>query len=437
MLLLAFTASLLIVSTVVVMAADPVGTPNASSSPTVAIPAPERIDLDWQVAVPAATARREGIEQVVAWAGGFAAYGRGPRFTTRISVSADGFTWEHRPLGLQPARERILTAHRDGLALVGTTYDESGRTVRVRVWMSPDGQRWRRVTDDSSVLGPPRADRDCQLFLTGAESVGGRLLIVGDYCLRRCCGRVGATFLAAAAQGAMKRRTDVRGGVFAWSTADGRRWRRDRVRGVSSYLWGIAKGPHGLLAVTHTGGGESVVASPDGVRWRRLTEGPAGDCCRLAATAGGPVASTSDWEDDHSGSLWTLDGAEDPADGVTGDWTLRQESHGRSFGAIDADDANVVVGAYRWPRHGGTEVVGTEVVGVLGDGEPGGPLLLVSLDGGATWAESDATPALSDACVSDVAVARGVIVAALGCRETETPQLIAARIPNSSAAGAR
>jgi hypothetical protein len=379
---------------------------------------PPVADPEWQVAIPSGRGSPRGNEQLVTWAGGFAALGRDEREGLRVWVSEDGLDWRAHDTPLEARRFRVLAAHRDGLALVETTVVASAALPRhlVSVWRSPNGRRWRHATDGSRVFGAP--DPRCALERLQAASAGDRLVVLATCTTGGAGGWTRPALLAAPAS----HRQPPFGAVFAWSTRDGRSWRRDRVRGVTGVLHALTPGPEGLLAIDARLDGPALVSSVDGVRWERAGALPE-HAGRLAVADHGPVVAGTDWDGEvteWTGFVWTGD--------PSGGWVAREVVSPAWLRSVHAEGDLLVVGGERFGPAVRFVLVGGRPVGVVDVDDPIGAFVLASTDGGETWAAADLRPLTGAGCVTEVAVRDGVAVALLGCRRGRGPLAVAARL---------
>jgi hypothetical protein len=257
--------------------------PGASPGPSSVVPpspaAPE--ELDWQQTL-AAPGGRGSLQQVVAWAGGFAALGKdGGRWT--VWVSPDGRSWTHHaaPRSSQPSlgvlgRRPLLTA--------GVSSDDG---PRLAAWSSIDGSTWRRAPDRRDMVRP--GDPTWGYFaLQGPVSAGGRAVVIGYW--SGCCGSVGSPIAGSGGVPLAMAASDRLAGTYAWSTTDGLRWGRTTLRGPTRGLECLVGDGDRFLGIDYS---TPLLASDDGTWWTVLGDVPlvdsAPDTACVRATARGYV----------------------------------------------------------------------------------------------------------------------------------------------------
>ena len=237
------------------------------TAPDVAPPA-DRTDiarpggLDWQPGMDRQPPADSWSLDSTAWKGGFASVHLGRDRVLSSWVSSDGRSWEGAELPIDIATVSALLPLRDGLVLIANElrFDEPWT---YEVWTSTDGLSWRRVSRQRVPL-PDRFD-GYRRNVQGFWSLGDRIVALATYTTTPCCGRSSGWTVVAND----RRASDV---TFAWTSPNGRRWERQRTRGIPKdtedwfgYL--VTQGDGELLA--RWGGADRTIGrSTDGIRWR-------------------------------------------------------------------------------------------------------------------------------------------------------------------------
>ena len=205
-----------------------------------------------------------------------------------VWTSVDGLTWSRVPddaavFADSPIHD--VTAGGPGLVAVGVAPVEVGaETGGAAVWTSPDGITWSRVSHDDAVFG-------------GADM---RSVTVG-----------GPGLVAVGWDGHPH---GEESNAVVWTSPDGFTWTRvphdEAIFGgvTGAWMWSVAAGGPGLVAVGDATDGAAVWTSPDGITWSRIPHDDAvfGDAAMGSVTAAGPglVAVGEDW-DTMGAAVWT------------------------------------------------------------------------------------------------------------------------------------
>ena len=220
--------------------------------------------LDWQSGMDRQPPADGWSLHSTAWEGGFASVHLGRDRVLSSWVSSDGRSWESVELPTDIATVSALLPLRDGLVLIANElrFDEPWT---YEVWRSSDGLSWRRVSRQR-VQQPDRFD-GYRRNVQGFWSLGDRIVALATYTTTPCCGNSSAWTVVAND----RRASDV---TFAWTSPNGRRWERQRTRGIPKdtedwfgYL--VTQGDGELLA--RWGGADRTIGrSTDGIRWRTI-----------------------------------------------------------------------------------------------------------------------------------------------------------------------
>jgi hypothetical protein len=335
----------------------------------------------------------------IAWHGGFAALETATYFHLDVHghpsvtwpgpavwTSTDGMDWTRAEVPGRVADELTLLSWRDGLAIVERRdiRAPSRRPIgfsdwRFRVWSSADGARWRRHGD--LILRPEGALRDCALYDPQVVTAGDRLVVATT-----CYQEFGAGGSSGPSNGrvALTQRVDAAAiPVFAWSSADGRRWTRrlvTRIREQGATFVGFRP---------VQGGATVSLAEPWRIRWSR-------DGRRWRDIGGFPRDGDVRWFGaeplDPGGSRWIATGQpgavdHDPTGG------LDPEPDHRTIWLRDADGPWwELAGEEGWAAtsvaiDGSTVVVGIQDAPATLRSRVDEYRLLVSRDGGMTWTD--------------------------------------------------
>lgn len=215
-----------------------------------------------------------------AWRGGFVAVGRGTVDVTDGSrgfagsgpnaivwTSADGAAWSRYELGASPADRAFLwsdvydvIAFHGRLVAVGYAEEPASRTTCQgggtglvwvpRMWTSTDGRAWTPIEDPDLRCGR----------LLALVAGGPGLVAVGDRQVELMSGSRSTGRTADVGQ--------------IWTSVDGLDWSPASAPSDLEWLWSVAGGPAGLVAVA---GYREPVVSRDGLTWQRAPLGdPAG-----------------------------------------------------------------------------------------------------------------------------------------------------------------
>ena len=225
----------------------------------------------------------QGMSSVTIGGPGLVAVGQAGSGVSEAAVwtSPDGITWSRTP-GHETIFEGAVmsgvTAGGPGLVAVGTASDavEPG-TDGAAVWTSVDGIAWSRVPYDEATFG-------------GADmrsvTAGGPGLVAVGWDGHPHGGESNAV---------------------VWTSPDGIAWSRvphdEAIFGntTGAWMWSVAAGGPGLVAVGQTDDGAAVWTSIDGLTWSRVnhSEALSGDTAMRSVTAGGRglVAVGTEWED--------------------------------------------------------------------------------------------------------------------------------------------
>lgn len=393
--------------------AEDVALPNPTLSADIARPG----GLDW----------RPGLERQppadgwwlysTAWAGGFASVHQGRDRVLSGWVSPDGRAWKGTELPSGIRSVQALLRLGDGLAIIA---DESPPYAdwRFDVWRSDDGLEWRQV-GRQRVRAPQRFDAPSEFegyrrLVQGYWTLGDRIVALETYTTTRCCGRSnGLEFVA--------RQPRQPNATFAWTSRDGKRWQRQRARGVPAtvgYQIGhrVTQGDRELFV--DWGVPSQVLArSTDGVSWDGMGRYPdeLDDVSRALFTRAadgfvlaGSVEGTRDdgWLDTFV--VWhSTDGTE---------WDRTYERPDGRPNAIVSSGGTVIVAGNDPDRTDPTL-----------DPLPERPWLLVSDDGGRTWDPELAWVGEDDWCLRSLSTTDGVVSLDAACATPDAASTYAVR----------
>ena len=224
--------------------------------------------LDWQLGMDRQPLADSWALDSTAWGGGFASVHLGRDRVLSSWVSPDGLTWEGAELPTDIATVSALLPLRDGLVLVANElrFDEPWT---YEVWTSTDGLSWQRVSRQRVPL-PDRFD-GYRRNVQGFWSLGDRIVALATYTTTPCCGR-SSGWTVVANDG---RASDV---TVAWTSPNGRRWERQRTRGIPSdtqdWFGSLVTQGDGELLARWGGTDRTIGRSTDGVRWRTIGQLP-------------------------------------------------------------------------------------------------------------------------------------------------------------------
>jgi hypothetical protein len=359
--------------------------PGASPGPSiVASPSPAAHQaLAWQQTL-ADPGGRGSLQQVVAWAGGFAALGR-EAGRWAVWVSPDGRSWAHHDTPVPRTSQPSLGTLDARLLLVAGVSPDDG--PRLAAWSSIDGSTWRRAPDRREMVLP--GDPTWGYFhLQGPVSAGGRAVMIGYW--SGCCGSIGSPIAGSDGIPLAMAASDRLAGTYAWSTTDGLRWDRTVLRGPTRGLECLVGDGDRFLGIDYS---TPLLASEDGARWTVLGDVPlmdsAPDTACVLVTAGGYAQLGAV---DATGGYGSSFASVTSTDGVS--WAAPVTVLGfeaETLSIASAGDLIVVPGYQHAPE--------------LTDPAPA---TIMSTDGGVTWLPADDWP---DA----VALATdGLVVVAVG-----------------------
>lgn len=338
-----------------------------------------------------------------AWAGGFASVHQGRDRIASSWVSTDGLAWRSASLPTAIGRVEALLPLRGDLVIVADsshTIDGDG-DWHFTVWRSKDGLTWRRVKRHA-VRTPERFAAPYYRIVQGFWSTGDRLVAHETYTTYRCCGdsSAGTTFASAP-------KDDDKPVTYAWTSVDGRSWKRERVKGLH-----VADGWHYRNAIHETADGLYALAghptysidhSRDGVRWQtvgrqptgldfyqaRIFE-PTGDGFVIGGTVEEPQAPGEEWQ--ASTVLWHSPDADR--------WTETDRPVvGQTLAVASVGDTVVVAGGSPY---------------AVAD-EDTSSWLMTSTDGGRTWDPALGWATLPSWCLRDLTAAGPGILLDVAC----------------------
>lgn len=232
--------------------------------------------LEWQPVLerqPPADMQSPELEDdalTATWAGGFASVHQGRDRVASAWVSNDGSSWRSAELPRRIGRVDALLRLGDGLAIIAdSSMGSRGDGVwSFDVWRSRNGLQWRRVGRERRAA-PARfsPEQGYYRIVRGYWSVADAIVVHETFTDQHGAGghAPGWTIVAA---------NDPPPATFAWTSRDGKRWERERVRGLSPAA-SVHEQGGGLFAVS-AADDSSIAASSDGIRWRSIGNGPLG-----------------------------------------------------------------------------------------------------------------------------------------------------------------
>jgi hypothetical protein len=309
-----------------------------------------------------------------------------------------------------------LLAYRDGLLLVtNERSDWAHHGFALGFWRSPDGARWRR-TGGLAYQVPERLERrNCQANRQQVTTIGDRITVYVTMCWDPCCGMLP---IASGGDRIAGLGTWISGhvsarGVAAWSSIDGRRWRRQPLKGMAppgtqDYGIVIQQYPDELLAL-RLAREPAVLRSADGITWSSYGTPPAS----LDWHGSPQLAPVPD------GVLLVAESFESPpgyGNQMIG-WRITHTDTTQVFTRraasaewVDAGGDHVLVGGRSWGR--GPD----DTVGNLDeyDDDEAWAWTIGSTDGGHTWPEASSWTGADQSCLEDV-VRNGDTLVGLAC----------------------
>jgi hypothetical protein len=266
----------------------------------------------------------QGMSSVTVGGPGLVAVGQAGSAVAKAAVwtSPDGITWSRTPgheTIFEGAVMSDVTAGGPGLVAVGSQSGDGSADDRAAVWTSVDGIAWSQVPHDEATFGG--ADmRSVAAGGPGLVAVGWDGHPQGD-----------------------------KSNAVVWTSPDGIAWSRvphdEAIFGntTGAWMWSVAAGGPGLVAVGDTDDGAAVWTSVDGLTWSRAnhSEALSGYTAMRSVTAGGPglVAVGTEWEDGYTNSdaaVWTS------VDGLT--WSRVPHDEAIFGGPIDQAMTSVTAG---------------------------------------------------------------------------------------------
>ena len=220
--------------------------------------------LDWQPGMDRQSPADSWSLDSTAWEGGFASVHLGRDRVLSSWVSSDGRSWKGVELPTDIATVSALLPLRDGLVLIANElrFDEPWT---YEAWRSSDGLSWRRVARQR-VHQPERLD-GYRRNVQGFWSLGDRIVALATYTTTPCCGRSSGWTVVAND----RRASDV---TFAWTSPNGRRWERQRTRGIpkdtEDWFGSLVTQGDGELLARWGGADRTIGRSTDGIRWRTI-----------------------------------------------------------------------------------------------------------------------------------------------------------------------
>ncbi len=404
------------------------GAPDTATEPSAAQPTPTPAPnvtpgrggsvpgvLKWEPVGPPWLHADRRLRFPTAWSGGFALLEESPdddEGAEPLAVwrSPDGRTWTRARLPSRVEAVRDLLPLGDGLLLVTSEEREwNGYGFALGFWRSPDGERWRRAGDLSYRVPDRMARERCQANRQQVTTIGDRIIVYVSMCWDPCCGAIP---IGSGSERTLGLATRIKGpvearGVAAWASRDGRRWKRQALKGMApsgSGIFGvdIRQRPDELLAMRLDG--DAVLRSHDGVTWTTFGQTPPG----LDLYGGLELAAVSD-------SLLLLSESDDspPGDGnemigwrMTPTDTSRVMQRRAGWPAwVVVDGDHVLVGGASWDSGASEDESDDDRYWVW---------LMGSADGGITWPEGLSWMGGVDSCLGDAAERHGTIVA-LAC----------------------
>ncbi|MEX2547441.1 MAG: hypothetical protein WD830_06575 [Chloroflexota bacterium] len=163
------------------------------------------------------------------------------------------------------------------------------------VWLSTTGETWNRLPDEAVFE---------LSMMNDIATRNGQLVAVGSHRL-----------------GTEDRPT-------AWTSLDGREWSRTELSSSLGFMYGVAAGPEGFVAVGSSGRGRlgpTAWLSTDGVTWtaQALDEAAEGVAHEVAVNESGFVAAGGSAQVDSHGFVWFA-----PVGGSAEEQSVRADIHG-------------------------------------------------------------------------------------------------------------
>ncbi len=368
--------------------------------------------MRWDVGL-AGFGDRRAVDPPIAWHGGFADT-EGKFNDLHLLISPDGSAWREAAIPFSDKHGFDMVAFRSGLVLAD--HHPVFQGMRYGIWMSGDGFNWRylgSVTTRAMTLG---------YDIGGAlVALGDRLGIlafigppVGDGGVRPGGAGVAGVGEPRATGGAAVGTDEI--GTWAWTSADGRTWQRQRVIGAGTQgIQRMVVGPDGFAGF-HSGFDTGpLMHSNDGINWTRLAALPdaidPSTVGYLAATDDGYVVVTLPYA---------------PAQGDRPFFSIwRVSKDGVFTHVLDRPHAELID-----IQASGPVVVITANEGDFAPELPFGiGFALVSTDSGATFQLSAGWPAMRSAgCLSSAAIHDRVVIAGTGCNP-DGPAFLRAELP--------
>lgn len=394
--------------------------PNATPGPGGLVPGV----LPWAPIKPPALRDDRWLGPLVAWAGGFATveHKRQPHrreYRSRaVWHSSDGRSWTRSSLPRRATDVHDLLPFRDGLLLVT---DKERRLRRhgfaLAFWRSPDGVSWRRTGELAYQVSARLEARTCQANRQQVTTIGDRITVYVSVCWGPCCG---SSPIASGSDTTVGLATWVSGqvtprGVAAWSSTDGKRWRRQPLQGMAppgteDYGIEIRQQPDELVAI-RLAREPALLRSADGITWTTYAEAPPS-----FDHQGGTldIASVPD-------ALLLLGEAFDSPPGFGNEliiWRITPTKTTQVFTRRAAVGNSIVVDGPRVLVSGRSWSEGPDGYAGTGDEEAWG-WLIASDDGGATWPEPSSWTGGDGSCLGEMAMHGGMVVA-LACVNDRT-----------------
>jgi hypothetical protein len=376
--------------------------PDQSASPLLShSPAPTQTErpgvLHWDVVLPGIGSTQDRLNGLVAWAGGFASVEIHRSRASGLWLSADGRTWSRDAMPFKPDQfDTLVFPFSNGLALVDVRESFSVFDI----WYSTDGHDWKKLSSLDVREGASGAR-----VLATMYSLGDRLVALGGPCPPPCSGGsvdlpLGSSLAASAMSPATAAHSDSTDtGVFAWWTADGRKWTKQRVTGIPDDLL-MVLGSDDALLLGIDFGQEPVhlLRSSDGIAWHDVATLP-GDVnayspVEVVPTPTGYVlaADTVEARGPTSGNRLTIWSGT-----ANGKWTEKFDAVGQAPESAAASGSTVVIGG-----EGDSDSLG------------GTAFAVVSVDGGATF-DVTGVDELGQGCPNLLALTIHLVVAGVNC----------------------